>query len=719
MVGLRPTLRLVTFHSRDEGNQNNGDTTRIQVGCEKEKGRTCNGQNRPIAVAHRDEYNYSCGLAVFRTPHAPREVRGTVAILTFTARPDQHWPHAEREEYRNAFTRFLLMVRSSIRLKCVLFLVAAMSAALSASGQSALPEAGPSSGSMFGPTKKVVALTAQFTTSTADKPGQLSITATILPGWHIYSTTQPSGGPVATKITPNLPQGVGITGEFRPITPPTVKKDTAAYGDLPIEFHEGRVTWVAPIEIAAGVDIAKLEIPGKVMVQPCDAKSCLPPHDVGFVAKLGAAAASPGVTAASPDETANAKSSAAVIQTSPTLLTELALAFLGGLILNLMPCVLPVISLKILAFLEQAGESRGRVFFLNVWYSLGLLSVFMVLAALAATAGLAWGEQFTLPWFKVAMTAFVFVMALSFLGVWEIPIPGFVGTGQANQLQAKEGPSGAFFKGVFTTILATPCSGPFLGPVFGYLLKQPPYTAYLVFGAVGLGMASPYLVIGALPELIRFLPKPGAWMETVKQFMGFLLLATVVYLFNTLSHPYFIPTLSLLVGIWFACWWIGRTPLTAAPQWRFAAWCGGLLVATLVGWFAFTVLMQQSKIAWQPFSPDALERAQSEGKTVLVDFTANWCPNCKLNSKTAIETEAVRRLIEANGVVPLLADWTDRSPVIKKALNEFGYNSIPLLVVWPSPASNRKVPIALPDLLRESDVLDALKTAGPSKSLHH
>ena len=191
------------------------------------------------------------------------------------------------------------------------------------------------------------------------------------------------------------------------------------------------------------------------------------------------------------------------------MLTKLAFAFLGGLILNLMPCVLPVISLKILAFLEQAGESRGRVFLLNVWYSAGLLSVFMVLAALAATAGFAWGEQFTLTWFKVAMTAVVFAMALSFLGVWEIPIPGFVGAGRAGQLQTKEGPSGAFFKGVFATILATPCSGPFLGPVFGYLLKQPPYMAYWIFGAVGLGMASPYLTDRRLPQADPFPPQAG------------------------------------------------------------------------------------------------------------------------------------------------------------------------------------------------------------------
>jgi thiol:disulfide interchange protein len=203
-------------------------------------------------------------------------------------------------------------------------------------------------------------------------------------------------------------------------------------------------------------------------------------------------------------------------------------------------------------------------------------------------------------------------------------------------------------------------------------------------------------------------------METFKQLMGFLLLATAVYLFNTLSTSYFLPTLTLLMGLWFACWWIGRTPLTAAPPWRTAAWCGGSAVATLVGLFAFTVLMQESRIPWQPFSPEALARARAEGKTVMVDFTANWCPNCKTNSKLAIETEAVAELVKANGVAPMLADWTDESPMIKKALNDLGCNSIPVLAIWPASPSQQEV-IVLADLLTEGQVLDALQKAGPSK----
>jgi thiol:disulfide interchange protein len=557
---------------------------------------------------------------------------------------------------------------------------------------------------------EVVTVQGQFTQATPDAPARLFVTARMAPGWHIYSITQADGGPIRTRIKIEASDAYELLGEFRAISPPEEKQE-GFWNDpnLITEIHHDSVTWYAPIRFAPGVDPATLRIEGRVYAQACKT-SCLMPQDYFFTAVRGEGMDVPEEVAAG----AGAAGPAVPPLDIGALAVQLGFAFLGGLILNLMPCVLPVISLKILSFLQQAGESRARVFMLNVWYALGLISVFMVLAFLAASAGLAWGEQFTLPWFKVAMTGLVFVMALSFLDVWELPIPGFAGGSRAGQLQAKEGIGGAFFKGVFTTILATPCSGPFLGPVFAYLLRQPPVAAYLIFGAVGLGMASPYLLIGAFPRLIRFLPKPGPWMDVLKHLMAFLLLGTVVYLFTTLSAAYFVPTLTLLVGLWFACWWIGRTPITAGLGWKITAWGGGNCCAALIGVFAFTVLLYESKMPWQPFSPDALAQARAEGKTVMVDFTADWCLTCKTNLKLAIDTKRVRKLVDENGVVPMLADWTNESPVIKKALNDLGYNSIPLLAIWPAEAPEREV-VILTDLLREGQVLEALQRAGPSK----
>ncbi len=568
-----------------------------------------------------------------------------------------------------------------------------------------LPESRPTMAGGLGLSQPVASASAEFTHDPATRGGHLFVTLKLQPGWHVYSLTQPEGGPLPTQIQLNKSAEFRLLDGFRPDRAPDRKKEPL-FDNIMVESHKDEVTWYAPIELAEGVAADQLRIVGKVVAQPCDANSCLPPQDFAFTARLGHGKPLPQAGAS-----AAGKAAAGVVWSE--LLITLLSAFVGGVILNVMPCVLPVISLKLMSFVQQAGESRARIFLLNLWYTAGVMAVFLLLAALAAGASLAWGEQFTMAWFKVALTAIVFAMALSFLGVWEIPIPGFAGSGKAGELQAKEGPSGAFFKGVFATILATPCSGPFLGPVFAFLMTKPPLMIYLVFGAMGLGMASPYLIIGLFPTLIRAIPRPGAWMEVFKNLMGFVLLGTVVYLFSTLTPNYVVPTLTLLTGIGFACWLIGRTPLTVGSWGRGAAWAGGMAAAALSGVLAFVVLLQNPKIPWQPFTPAALAAARAEGKTVLVDFTANWCLTCKWNLKVAIDRPRVRELIERNRVVPMLADWTDRSDTIKQQLNELGKNSIPLLVVWPPEGD----PIVKPDLLTESQVVEALTAAGPSRPL--
>ncbi|NIN08259.1 MAG: hypothetical protein GTO76_06265 [Planctomycetales bacterium] len=299
----------------------------------------------------------------------------------------------------------------------------------------------------------------------------------------------------------------------------------------------------------------------------------------------------------------------------------LLFAFLAGLILNVMPCVLPVIGLKVMAFVRQAGEDRSRIFQLNLWYVLGIMSVFMALAGLAAFANLGWGQQFQKPEVGIALAAVVFVFALSLLGVWEIPIPGFVGSGAAAEVAEREGAAGAFCKGILTTILATPCSGPFLGTALAWALVQPKTVIFATFASMGLGMASPYLVLSISPGLIRFLPKPGAWMETFKELMGFVLLGTVVWIFTFIREEYRVATLALLVGLWVACWLFGRVPMTVGGGGRLKAALLGGGFALLVGWFSFHWLVPGQE--WEPYTPDTLTRLRDEGATVLIDFTAD------------------------------------------------------------------------------------------------
>jgi suppressor for copper-sensitivity B len=311
------------------------------------------------------------------------------------------------------------------------------------------------------------------------------------------------------------------------------------------------------------------------------------------------------------------------------------------------------------------------------------------------------------------MVVVVFAFALSFLGVWEVPIPGFAQSNASSKLQHKEGPAGAFFKGIFTTLLATPCSGPFLGPVFGYTLSQPPLVTYLLFGSVGLGMASPYLVIGAFPSLVKWLPKPGAWMETFKQLMGFVLLFTVVYLFSTISPEYYIATLTLVVGVWLACWIIGRVPIYEGAGQQLREWSVGSLTAAAIGWGAFTFLGPEKHLyEWKPFTPEVVAKLQSEGKTVMVDFTADWCPTCQWNFKTVINTRAVKAIVEKNGIAPVLADWSDHNDTIKRKLAELNSNSIPVLAIYP--ANQPGEVIILRDAITKKQLLAALETAGPS-----
>jgi len=571
---------------------------------------------------------------------------------------------------------------------------------------------------------KEVTIESQFTPATSERPAMLFVTARIAAGFHAYAVDQGAlpdggGGPMATQITIGPESGVQLLGEWKSIEAPHAHIDHDIWAGLELREHSEQVTWYAPIKLAEGVAPASLTITGKIEGQACNPQTCIP-FEQTLAATLGEGFEIPATPITSELATGELG-----MDTSLPLFTILGYGVLGGLILNLMPCVLPVIGLKVLSFAEQAGQSRARILMLNLSYVAGLMAVFMVLATLAALAQLGfseesfgWGELYTLTWFKVGMTALVFSMALSFLGIWELPIPGFATSGKATELATREGPFGAFCMGMFTTILATPCSGPFLGPVFGFTISQSPWVIYAIFFSVGLGMSLPYLLIGAVPSLVSWIPKPGAWMDTLKNLLGFVLLGTVIYLFSTINHGYFIATLSLLFGIWFACWMIGRTPITATTAQRRNAWLEGIGVATLVGVFAFQFLTPStSMLPWQPFSPQALAAARADGKTVMVDFTAQWCPTCKTNLKFAINRAEVKQWVEENDVVTLLADWTDRSEMIKTALRELNSQSIPLLAIYPADAT--KQPIVLPDLLTKKKVLAALAAADLQTSVYN
>ena len=433
----------------------------------------------------------------------------------------------------------------------------------------------------------------------------------------------------------------------------------------------------------------------------------------------------------------------------------LVYAFLGGLVLNVMPCVLPVIGLKVMAFVQQAGESRAKVLALNVWYSLGLMSVFLLLATLAAVWNVGWGQQFSNETVTITLAAIVFAMGLSFLGVWQMPIPGFVGSASAAELAEKEGPAGAFMKGMLTTVLATPCSGPGVAVALGYCTGKPASVVYLIFAMVGLGMASPYLVIGIFPKALRLLPRPGAWMERFEQIMGLVLLATVIYLLSFTAWANVLPAVMLLLGLGAACWWIGQIPFTADFHVKVRSWLGAAAFAVLCGLFAFTgkttirgsevyglrgimehrleryvaqqaalhntngdlldspeITQHTTAIRWLPYSERQLERLIAANRTVLVDFTADWCLTCKTLEATVLDTQEVRDALRANGVVALQADWTNGDPEISQKLESLGGKQVPVVAIFP--AGRAQQPIVLSGFYTQGTLLQKLQDAGPS-----
>jgi thiol:disulfide interchange protein/DsbC/DsbD-like thiol-disulfide interchange protein len=401
----------------------------------------------------------------------------------------------------------------------------------------------------------------------------------------------------------------------------------------------------------------------------------------------------------------------------------LGLAFLGGLILNIMPCVLPVIALKILGFVRQANEDPRRVRQLGLVYAVGVLTSFLVLAGFVigikqAGRAASWGMQFQNPQFLLFITVLVTLVALNLFGVFEITLSGRAMDG-ASGLASREGPSGAFFNGVLATILATPCTAPFLGIALGFAFASTTPVILAVFLMVGLGLALPYVILCWFPAWLKKLPKPGAWMEKFKIAMGFPMLATAVWLFSLAASRYGKPGvlyLGLLLALLsFAAWIFGEFVQRGSKRRGLA---GGFAIALVIAGFTIFsrgVRADSDAIAWQKWAPEAVATARAKGKPVLVDFTADWCLTCKANKKTSIEIPTVRQKIKELGVTPLLADNTDEDPAIVAELAKYQRAGVPLVLVFP--ADPKAPPIVLPELLKPSLVLDALEKAAGKKSV--
>ena len=386
---------------------------------------------------------------------------------------------------------------------------------------------------------------------------------------------------------------------------------------------------------------------------------------------------------------------------SGSLALAILLALAGGMILNLMPCVFPVLSLKVLGFVEQAGADRRRVRLHGWAFTSGVLASFWLLAGTlialrSAGQSLGWGFQLQSPAFLAALIGVLLLLGLSLSGVFEIGLS--LTSAAGGRAETEQGYRGSFLTGALATIIATPCTAPFMGSALGYALTQPAAVAMLVFTALGFGMALPYLVLSYMPALLARLPRPGAWMESFRQLLAFPLYATALWLLYVFSRQTADDVvwrlMAALLMLSMAAWAWGRSQQgTGASRTPKAFACVLALAAIATATTATRDSNRQisarndSAVApsefWQPWTPERVAALQASGRPAFVNFTADWCLSCQVNERVVFASASVRELFETHDVTALKADWTNEDPRIAEALAAFGRDGIPLYVFYP------------------------------------
>jgi thiol:disulfide interchange protein/DsbC/DsbD-like thiol-disulfide interchange protein len=423
--------------------------------------------------------------------------------------------------------------------------------------------------------------------------------------------------------------------------------------------------------------------------------------------------------------TATSASTVAVAGEEITLLAAIALAFVGGLILNLMPCVFPVLSIKALSLLKHSGQGAWQARSQGLSYAAGVLGSFALLAGLllilkATGSQVGWGFQFQSSVFVLAVAYLMFAVGLSLSGVFTI---GASLSGMGSSLADKPGLAGSFFTGVLATVVATPCTAPFMGGAIGFALGQPAAVVFAVFLSLGLGLASPYLLLSFWPALQHRLPRPGAWMERFKQFLAFPMYAAAAWLVWVLAQQAGVnaagAALLGMVAIGFAAWVYDSTRQGSARARHAGVALASLsIVAALAGSHANlgtapgdTATAAAGK-HWQAYTPARLSELRAQGQPVFVNLTAAWCITCLANERVALSQTSVVDTFKTRGITYLKGDWTNQDPEISKLLGQFGRSGVPLYLYYPPGAQSE--PLVLPQLLTPDIVLSALKDA-PAK----
>ena len=399
---------------------------------------------------------------------------------------------------------------------------------------------------------------------------------------------------------------------------------------------------------------------------------------------------------------------------SMSFIGALGLAFVGGIILNLMPCVFPVLFLKGLALVNSAGEERGRLRAHGLVYTLGILvsfwlivGVLLIVRAGGSQAG--WGFQLQSPVFLTLLASGIFFFALSLAGMFDI---GLSLTSVGGELAQKQGYTGSFFTGVLATVVATPCTAPLMGAAIGFALAQPTWVTFGVFTALGLGLAFPYLLLSAQPAWTRILPRPGAWMEIFKQITAVIFFATVIWLTYVYGALFSGPATGTN-GVYRAALLLGCFLVLTVAGYVLGKWparWSSTIAALILAVVALTIPLYQPKdttLVWAPYTQATLDQARASGHPVFIDFTAAWCLSCQVNERAVLRSSDVQHEFSSRKITLLRADWTQYDPEITKELASVNRSGVPTYVIYPAgPASK---PDVLPELLTKSIVLDAIQ----------
>jgi suppressor for copper-sensitivity B len=562
----------------------------------------------------------------------------------------------------------------------------------------------------------------------------LTVALTMRKGWHTYSIREGEnvfGSPTTFEFTEMT--GLESIGGIQESPEPHVKKvdKEEAY-----TFHD-QVTWTQAFRRVGNEPVGLV---GKFKVGVCEGQQCLAPKTMNFsfgslqdpkhlvrAVPIGSTTTPTGVAGHDDDaiEAASIDFRGAQFEIeedtqSTTLWSALAFAFVGGLTLNIMPCVLPVLAIKILSIVQQAGESRGRILLMNIAYTFGVVSIFALLATLAAFFSVGWGEQFQKEWFRVATVLIVFVCGLNLLGVFEILLPGMLSQA-ASGGEHREGYFGAFMTGIFATLLATPCSTGYMTYALAWSVKQTTPVIYLVWCTMGLGMALPYLLIGIYPKLIKWLPRPGMWMVHFKQASAFAMFGAAVWFLMSVDQRNVLPVLVACVGLGLGLWMVGHlydreSPLSRKSLVRISSIAATTLICTIAYRMhtAATAPPPDSELPWVAFNQEKLIELRKAGKPVLIDFTADWCAICKQNEHVALNTINTADFVRKNGITTMVADYTNQSDDIRRWLSHFKSISVPLTVVVP-PDPNAKI-IRLAGPFSEGKLLETLERAMQRKT---